>query len=85
MYVQIITVKEVLLFVGRKSTDVGKNKDFIIEEAFSRLAEINELLESKDTNLKDSVALYSEGVKLVAACKENLCGVEKEIQILNEI
>lgn len=57
----------------------------IVEEAFERLAEINAQLENQETGLKESLALYAEGVKLVAACKESLEGVEKEIQILNEI
>ena len=56
----------------------------VIEEAFARLEEINKLLENPDTSLKDSLSLYSEGVKLVNACKENLEGVEKQIQIINE-
>ncbi len=64
----------------------NKEEDkLIIEDAFKRLEEINELLENQETSLKDSLALYAEGVKLVSACKENLEGVEKEIQILNEV
>lgn len=61
------------------------NKDFNIEEAFKRLEEINTKLESPQISLKESLELYSEGVKLVACCKENLEGVEKEIQILNGV
>ncbi len=62
-----------------------KQNTFVIEDAFKRLTEINELLEKPETSLKDSLELYAEGVRLVAACRENLEGVEKEIQILNEI
>ncbi|MBQ8913422.1 MAG: exodeoxyribonuclease VII small subunit [Lachnospiraceae bacterium] len=61
----------------------GEDK-FVIEDAFSRLEEINKLLENPDTSLTESLSLYAEGVKLVNACKENLEGVEKEIQVLNE-
>lgn len=63
--------------------NTGEN-NFVIEDAFERLEEINKLMENQNTSLKDSLALYAEGVKLVNACKENLEGVEKEIQILNE-
>ncbi len=63
----------------------NKKDSLVIEEAFSRLSEITALMEKPDIGLKDSLDLYSEGVKLVAACKENLEGVEKEIQILNEV
>lgn len=66
-------------------SDNNENKDFIIEDAFSRLDEIAAKLESQDISLKDSLGLYAEGVKLVAACRENLEGVAKEIQILNEV
>ncbi|MBQ7707540.1 MAG: exodeoxyribonuclease VII small subunit [Lachnospiraceae bacterium] len=64
----------------------NKEEDkLIIEDAFKRLEEINEQLENQETSLKDSLALYAEGVKLVNACKENLEGVEKEIQIINGV
>lgn len=59
--------------------------NFKIEDAFARLDEINKTLEQEDTSLGDALKLYTEGVKLVSACKENLEGVEKEIQILNEV
>lgn len=62
------------------------NKDnIIIEDAFDRLSKITAALEDPEVGLKESLELYSEGVKLVSACKENLEGVEKEIQILNEV
>ena len=66
-----------------KKDDVKKD-DIVIEDAFKRLEEINNLLASPETSLKDSLSLYAEGVKLVSACKDNLIDVEKEIQILNE-
>jgi len=63
----------------------NKKDNLIIEDAFTRLGEITALMEKPEIGLKESLDLYSEGVKLVAACKENLEGVEKEIQILNEV
>lgn len=62
-----------------------ENNEIVIEDAFKRLEEIAAGLENKDVSLKESLELYAEGVKLVAACKENLEGVEKEIKILNEV
>jgi len=64
---------------------MSEDKTFVIEDAFARIEEINKELENPETTLKDSLNLYSEGVALVAKCKENLEGVEKEIQILNEV
>lgn len=65
---------------------MSDNSDkIVVEEAFKRLEEINTMLEDPKIGLKESLELYAEGVKLVLACKESLSGVEKEIQILNEI
>ena len=73
------------MFQESNREKIMSEEKFVIEDAFERLAEINKSLESGETSLKDALDLYGEGVKLVAACKENLEGVEKEIQILNEI
>ena len=59
--------------------------NFVNEDAFERLAEINKSLEDEGTSLDEALKLYGEGVKLVKSCRENLEGVEKEIQILNEV
>ena len=61
------------------------NENIVIEEAFERLEQINKQLENPETSLKEALNLYKEGVKLVNSCKENLEGVEKEIQIINEL
>lgn len=63
----------------------NEKEEFAVEEAFARLDEIAKALDDPDVSLKDSLLYYEEGVKLIAACKESLEGVEKEIQILNEI
>ncbi|MGN0436819.1 MAG: exodeoxyribonuclease VII small subunit [Wujia sp.] len=70
--------------MGTTAKKNNKN-EFIVEEAFKRLEEIATGLDNPEVSLKDSLELYSEGVKLVAACKDNLEGVEKEIKILNEL
>ncbi len=61
------------------------DNEFSVEKAFERLAEINSQLENPQVSLKESLALYTEGVKLVDSCKKNLEDVEKEIKILNEV
>ena len=60
-----------------------KKEEFDVEKALERLEEINEILSKSGTSLKDSMALYKEGVDLSDKCKENLEGVEKEIKILS--
>lgn len=64
---------------------MGKAKEeFQIEKAFEQLEAIVEKLESEDTPLKDSIALYSDGAKLLAQCREELTGIEKEMLVIGE-
>ena len=41
-----------------------KTEEFSIEDAMKRIEEINGLLSKEGTSLKDSLALYEEGVLL---------------------
>ena len=59
------------------------SEEFSIEEALKRIEEINALLSDKNTSLKDSLALYQEGVQLSEKCRISLEDVEKEIIILS--
>lgn len=61
-----------------------KKKDFQLEQAFEDLEGIIAKLESDDVSLKESIELYGEGAKLVALCKEELTGVEKEMIIIGQ-
>lgn len=57
---------------------------FQLEEAFRQLEEIIEQLESDEIQLKESIELYGQGAKLIAQCKEELSGIEKEMIIIGE-
>lgn len=62
-----------------------ENKEtFNIDEALSRLEEINKKLSEKDIALNESIELYKEGTLLAAKCQEQLQGIEKELKVLNE-
>ena len=61
-----------------------KKEEFQVEEAFKQLEEIVGKLESDDISLKDSITLYSDGAKLLAQCKEELSGIEKDMIIITE-
>lgn len=69
---------------AKKKTEPSEEKEFDIEKSLARLEEINSELSKSGTSLKDSMALYNEGVGLAEKCKTYLEGVEKEIQILSE-
>ena len=67
----------------KKTSEKSNEKEFDLEKAMARLEEINQELAKSGTSLKDSMALYKEGVELAEKCKDSLEGVEKEIQILS--
>lgn len=53
------------------------------EKAMERIAEISEALGNGTLTLEDSVELYSEGMKLVAYCKEKLDDAERKISVVS--
>ena len=53
------------------------------EEALARLEEIVRALESGQSKLEDSLALYEEGIRLSRACNEKLDGAEQKIKMLS--
>ncbi len=53
-----------------------------IEQTFAELDAIMEKLESAETSLEESFALYEQGMKLVKACGEKIDKVEKQMIIL---
>lgn len=71
--------KHILKNNTEKTTD-----DFVIEEAFEQLSIIVEKLDRPETNLSESIKLYSNGVELLKQCSDTLDCVEKQIVILNE-
>lgn len=61
-----------------------KTEEFSIEDAMKRIEEINGLLSKEGTSLKDSLALYEEGVLLSEKCRKNIEGIETQIKIIGE-
>ena len=59
-----------------------KEEEFSIEDAMKRIEEINGLLGKEGTSLKDSLALYEEGVLLSEKCRKSLEGIETQIKII---
>ena len=57
---------------------------FDLEAALARLEDIAGILEKQDTPLRDALDVYSEGVKLINECRDNLCDVEKEMIVLSK-
>jgi len=52
------------------------------EEAYKRLEEILEKMNSGKISLDDSLKLYEEADKLIAACNKRLLDAEKKIEAL---
>jgi exodeoxyribonuclease VII small subunit len=61
----------------------NQNNTVSVEQSLKRLDEIARLLENQNTDLKTSLALYSEAVNLIDSCKNYLTDVEKEIIMLS--
>ena len=59
-----------------------KVENIEFEAAMVRINEIVAKLEDKNLKLDDSLALYEEGISLVAVCKNRLDEAEKRISIL---
>ena len=60
-----------------------EQKELTFEEALSRLEEIVRALESGQSKLEDSLALYEEGIRLSRACNEKLDSAEQKIKVLS--
>jgi exodeoxyribonuclease VII small subunit len=65
------------------NADNNQNNTVSVEQSLKRLDEIARLLENQNTDLKTSLALYSEAVNLIDSCKSYLTDVEKEIIMLS--
>ena len=63
---------------------MSNSDEFKVEEAFKELEDIITKLEGDDISLKESLKLYSTGAGLLAKCKDELSGIEKEMIIVNE-
>lgn len=54
------------------------------EEAIERLVQITSQLESGDVGLEQSIALYTEGLKIAQVCNEKLTEAETAIKLIVE-
>ena len=57
-------------------------KKATFEENMTRLEEIVSLLEQGDAPLSESLALFSEGSKLLAACRKELDTAQQKVTVL---
>lgn len=65
-----------------KQTPENKPADLSFEEAFSRLEEILEKMNASSVSLDESLKLYEEADRLIAACNKRLTEAERKIEIL---
>lgn len=55
-----------------------------LEENFVKIEEVIERLESEDISLEEAFAAYSDGMKLLQTCNEQIDKVEKKVLKLTE-
>lgn len=59
-------------------------KNMTIEENFAKLEETLALLESDEVSLEEAFSAYSEGMKLLKICNDQIDKVEKQVLKLSE-
>lgn len=59
-------------------------KKMTIEENFAKLEQTLELLESEEVSLEAAFAAYTEGMKLLKICNDQIDKVEKQVLKLSE-
>lgn len=68
----------------KKTADKDSSKPVDLEKAFDELQEIIAKLESDSIPLRESIELYGKGARLVADCRKELEGIEKEMVVIGE-
>lgn len=69
----------------RNDIKAGIIKDKSYEEAFKRMEEILQILETGNIKLDDSLNLYEEGIQLYKHCNEILEKAELKVSKFNEL
>ena len=59
-------------------------KRMTIEENFAKLEQTLEILESEEVSLEDAFTAYTEGMKLLKICNDQIDKVEKQVLKLRE-
>lgn len=66
------------------SEKAENKKKVSLEENFAKIEDTIERLESEDTTLEEAFALYTDGMKILKTCNEQLDRVEKQVLKLSE-
>lgn len=64
---------------GKKQLQAQEENALTLEEYFARLEEAIERLEEEDISLEDAFLTYSEGMKLLKQCNQQIDRVEKKV------
>lgn len=56
-----------------------EEKELSLEENFSRLEKLVEILESEDISLEDAFRAYSQGMEMIKKCNDQIDRVEKQV------
>lgn len=58
---------------------MDEDRELSLEENFSRLEELIELLESEDISLEEAFKAYSQGMEVIKRCNDQIDRVEKQV------
>ena len=61
-----------------------EKKELNFEQSLARLEEISAALQTRTATLDESLALYEEGISLIASCNKFLSQAEMKVKVLSE-
>lgn len=68
--------------MSKEKQETGENTQSL-EEAFEKIEEIIDKMETEEITLEESFTLYQQGIQKLKECHELLDTVEKKMQVLN--
>ena len=69
--------------MAKKSEE--KLSEMSLEDTFSKIEEVMDMLQDDDIPLEESFKLYKEGMEMLNHCREVIDGVEKKIMMISEL
>lgn len=76
-------MKRILSDMAKKSEE--KLSEMSLEDTFSKIEEVMDMLQDDDIPLEESFKLYKEGMEMLNHCREVIDGVEKKIMMISEL
>ena len=70
--------------MGDAMSQVEKEQEQSLEEAFQELEGLIERMQQREVTLEETFALYEQGIQKLRFCSQKIDKVEKKMLLLNE-